>query len=373
MRDEQVHRVAGDRHELAVGEVHQPHDAEHQRQAEREQGVRAPEAQRVDDLLRRSRSDSWRSPHPRRAPRGRPARGPPRCATPPHDPATCTLTARQHVAARGHVERQADVLLDEQARVVPRAGSSASSSKICATTRGARPSEGSSSSTSCGRLMRERARASICCSPPDSVPASCFGARAGRGTGRTRRPCRPDPVLVPTDGRTEPQVVGHREVGEDAPALGRHRDPPPHDLLRAEPSASPARRRRTDPDEALHETGDRHQRRALAGAVGAEQRDDLTRVDFERYVAHGHDGPVARGHVLSASSGRSSFINAHRLSIQPFELSTLAVVGPVGRRAARGSPPAGRRHGSASQVDTGPSTRYGAGTYVRVRQVLHVA
>src|SRR6266853_1885793 len=38
---------------------------------------------------------------------------------------------------------------------------------------GARPSEGSSSKSKRGRDMSARATASICCSPPESVPACC--------------------------------------------------------------------------------------------------------------------------------------------------------------------------------------------------------
>ncbi|XFF02181.1 hypothetical protein ACQ3JU_0015 (plasmid) [Bradyrhizobium guangxiense] len=44
------------------------------------------------------------------------------------------------------------------------------------TTSGARPNEGSSSSISRGRSIRARATASICCSPPESVPA-CWVCR----------------------------------------------------------------------------------------------------------------------------------------------------------------------------------------------------
>ena len=38
---------------------------------------------------------------------------------------------------------------------------------------GASPMEGSSSKSSLGRPIKARAIASICCSPPESVPASC--------------------------------------------------------------------------------------------------------------------------------------------------------------------------------------------------------
>jgi len=44
--------------------------------------------------------------------------------------------------------------------------------KMSLTTRGARPIEGSSSMSRVGRAIRARAMASICCSPPESVPAS---------------------------------------------------------------------------------------------------------------------------------------------------------------------------------------------------------
>src|SRR5262245_20688188 len=46
-------------------------------------------------------------------------------------------------------------------------------SKICSTSTGARPMEGSSRRSSRGLAMRARPMASICCSPPESVPATC--------------------------------------------------------------------------------------------------------------------------------------------------------------------------------------------------------
>jgi hypothetical protein len=49
-------------------------------------------------------------------------------------------------------------------------------SKVFSTMLGARPSEGSSNITSFGRDMRAREIASICCSPPESVPAACSRA-----------------------------------------------------------------------------------------------------------------------------------------------------------------------------------------------------
>ena len=47
-------------------------------------------------------------------------------------------------------------------------------SKICCTTKGARPMEGSSRSMTSGLAIMARPMASICCSPPESVPPNWF-------------------------------------------------------------------------------------------------------------------------------------------------------------------------------------------------------
>ena len=49
--DGEEHRVAGDRDDLAVGEVDEAHDREHEGEPERQQRVLRPEGERVDDLL----------------------------------------------------------------------------------------------------------------------------------------------------------------------------------------------------------------------------------------------------------------------------------------------------------------------------------
>ncbi len=56
--------------------------------------------------------------------------------------------------------------------VTPVAFNSAKVRKICRTSSGARPSDGSSSNRTRGRAISARPIASICCSPPDSVPAA---------------------------------------------------------------------------------------------------------------------------------------------------------------------------------------------------------
>ena len=65
--------------------------------------------------------------------------------------------------------------------VTPAWCSSLIMSKICSTKMGANPMEGSSSMSSLGLLISARAMASICCSPPERVPAICFSRSFRRG------------------------------------------------------------------------------------------------------------------------------------------------------------------------------------------------
>ncbi len=60
-------------------------------------------------------------------------------------------------------------------------------SKICSTSSGASPSEGSSSSNTRGLAMSARAIAHICCSPPDKLPAR-WRARS-RNRGNSEKQC----------------------------------------------------------------------------------------------------------------------------------------------------------------------------------------
>ncbi|MOA24091.1 hypothetical protein D3C78_1447530 [compost metagenome] len=59
--------------------------------------------------------------------------------------------------------------------------------KICLTTIGASPRDGSSSSSSFGRLISARAMASICCSPPDMVMARWLRRSLRRGNRSNMR------------------------------------------------------------------------------------------------------------------------------------------------------------------------------------------
>src|SRR6266581_3673565 len=116
---------------------------------------------------------------------------------------------------------------------------------FCATI-GARPMLGSSSASSFGRLIRARPMASICCSPPESVPAVWLRRSASLGKSSNTR-ARSDPTSAPARG----------DAGE---------------VVAVEPYR-PRRRRR--------KTRDRAQGRRLPGAVRADQADELAPGDFE--------------------------------------------------------------------------------------------
>ena len=55
------------------------------------------------------------------------------------------------------------------------------SSKFCCTSAGAKPIDGSSINSTRGLAMRARPMATICCSPPDSVPAFWLSRSLTRG------------------------------------------------------------------------------------------------------------------------------------------------------------------------------------------------
>src|SRR5581483_7511893 len=65
--------------------------------------------------------------------------------------------------------------------VMPRSFSCSTVASSCCTTTGARPSESSSMRRISGSSSSALARASICCSPPDRVPAACFSRDSSTG------------------------------------------------------------------------------------------------------------------------------------------------------------------------------------------------
>ena len=160
-----------------------------------------------------------------------------RLALPRHRPAL------QDEALVGELQGPVDVLLDHQDR---HAGLARPAEPLedRVDEEGARPSESSSAISSVGEVMRARASESICCSPPERLPATCRrrAARLGKNSNarsmasrRARRPCNAaspsacsrSPTAsgihpVPrADGSPRPGESGGADRG-DVRALERH-------------------------------------------------------------------------------------------------------------------------------------------------------
>ncbi len=128
-------------------------------------------------------------------------------------------------------------------------------------------------------------------------------AGLGRALFRKRREERVHVVKIGSDLAVgaavgaEPQIVGHRQRGEDLPSL-RDLGDAAHD--------APVRRKAVDrlPCEANGAAGhrlharDRAQQRGLAGAVRSHQGHDLAGGDLERDAVQHLDAAVAAGEIL---------------------------------------------------------------------------
>ena len=141
---------------------------------------------------------------------------------------------------------------------------------------GARPSVGSSSSSTCGSAISARAIASICCSPPLSWLPGRPDARARFGNssssfGTVQSPLRPD-------ARPSSMFSSTVRFGKMCLPCGTRLTPRLAGSYLRLPSALPL-----DEDLAAHgrHAEDRQQRRRLAGAVAADQADGLAGVDLE--------------------------------------------------------------------------------------------
>ena len=168
----------------------------------------------------------------------------------------------------------------------------------CSTTRGERPSESSSMRNSLGRVMVAMARASICCWPPERLAARSV---APRGQGGERGEGLVDhvgvvlaaPAALP--GR-HAQVVLHAQVGEDPLAAGHLGHAEAGDLVgRQVGDVAPV-----EDDGAvvgLDHPADGPQQGRLAGAVGADEGDDLPLADLDGHVGQHNDAVVAHAEL----------------------------------------------------------------------------
>ncbi len=85
-------------------------------------------------------------------------------------------------------------------------------SRIVAIIAGIRPSVGSSSSSTFGSRQSARAIASICCSPPESVPERCCSR--SRSTGNSDEHAVAGFLPVIARHQADREVLLHRQLGE---------------------------------------------------------------------------------------------------------------------------------------------------------------
>ena len=94
------------------------------------------------------------------------------------------------------------------------------------------PIEGSSRSSSFGLAISARPIASICCSPPDIVPAFWRSRSLSRGNSSNTRSMSSPTLAVAAQVGAEVEVLPHGHALEAVAALGGLRDAEPHDVLR---------------------------------------------------------------------------------------------------------------------------------------------
>ena len=143
---------------------------------------------------------------------------------------------------------------------------------------GARPSDGSSISSTRGLPIRARPIASICCSPPESEPASCAWRSFSRGNSANTRSSDHDAAGARL--RRHHQVLAHGERAEHAAALRHQADALAGDGLGREPRDRLAEQR----DRAAARPQKPHDGRhagGLAGAVAAEQAEQAAGLQRE--------------------------------------------------------------------------------------------
>ncbi len=158
------------------------------------------------------------------------------------------------------------------------------SARISSRSLASRLDSGSSISTSGGSTTMARAMATRCCWPPESWPGSLSAwlcSRTSASASSTR-------LSISALGsaahlQAEADIAAHVHVREQRVVLEHHAEaalfgPQRVDPLLVEPDAAAGRRQ---------QPGDAVQRRRLAAARGAEQRDELALADRQRDVLEG--------------------------------------------------------------------------------------
>jgi hypothetical protein len=145
---------------------------------------------------------------------------------------------------------------------------------------GDRPSDGSSSSSRRGRAIIARAIATICCWPPDSSPA---GLELSFSIGNNAQRLLERLAPARLGGRqvaAELEVLEHRHLREEAAALGHDGDAGAQYVRRQRLQLGTVHRDHARPR--AQDAGDRVDQRGLAGAVRADDAEQLPARDVQR-------------------------------------------------------------------------------------------
>ena len=194
----------------------------------------------------------------------------------------------EHVRVLGRGERDPRVLLDdEDGQPLVLVQAPGRPGRAPGRRSGARPSEGSSSSRSRGRETSARASASICCSPPLSVPA-CWLPAAGDAREVLERALGValDRAAVAPGRAAEEHVLPDGQLAVDAAALGHVRDAEAGDRLGRAP-ADPLRRRRRS----RRSSGPCRRSRAASSSCRRRSRRAARRPALRRPRARRRGGP----------------------------------------------------------------------------------
>ena len=226
----------GEQRHLALGEVEQPGGPVDEHEGQGHRGVDHADADAVDDL---SRGRAASEPQVRLADARRPPRAPRRCPG-RRSRRSRARSRRWPISSARLAFCSTTSMVRPSVRLI--SPSRSNSSRVMS---GARPSDGSSSSSSRGRLISARAMASICCSPPDMRAGRLVAALAEAGERLVPAlEVGVDLAVLAGDG-AEPEVLVDGEVAEGAPALRHVGDARAGDGLRGcrWPSSSPPSKR----------------------------------------------------------------------------------------------------------------------------------
>ena len=152
---------------------------------------------------------------------------------------------------------------------------------------GSRPAVGSSRNRMRGRCMIARATISRWAMPPDSAMTSALARSARRNCSSSRSAASPGRLGAhPEVAAVEVEVLPDRQRPVERVRLGHDAD----DLLGQRGVGAPRRRRRRAPARGGHDPGGEHaDGGGLAGAVGAEEPEDLTAPHREVEAVDGDD------------------------------------------------------------------------------------